>query len=64
MCVYEKYFFYELGDLNMKYLVDYDEIDKYWKNDYFFCEDKILATMAEKFGCKYDLMFSGAFDFG
>ena len=48
----------------MKYIVNYDGIDKYWKNDYFFCEDKILATMAEKFGCKYDLMFAGAFDFG
>lgn len=48
----------------MNYIAKYDGIDRYWKDDYFFCEDKILANVAEMFGCRYNLMFAGAFNFG
>ncbi|SET07960.1 hypothetical protein [[Clostridium] polysaccharolyticum] len=48
----------------MEYVAKYDGIDKYWRDDYFFCEDKILANVAEMFGCRYNLMFAGAFNFG
>lgn len=48
----------------MEYIVNYKDIDKYWKDDYYFCEDKILANVANLFGSKYELMFSGTFNLG
>lgn len=48
----------------MKYKVDYEGIESYWKDDYYFCEDKIFANIATLFGCRHELMFAGGFNFG
>lgn len=44
--------------------VNYEGIEKYWKDDYYFCEDKILANISNFFGSRHELMFGGGFNFG
>lgn len=48
----------------MNYEVNYEGIERYWIDDYYFCEDKILANISNFFGCGHELMFAGGFNFG
>lgn len=50
--------------MRMRLALNYEGIEKYWKDDYYFCEDKILANVSSYYGCQYELMFAGAFNFG
>lgn len=43
--------------------VDYTAINNYWKDDFYFSEDKIVSSIASFFDSKHDLMFCGAMNF-
>ncbi len=43
--------------------INCSNINKHWQDDFYFCEEKIISTITEFFGCDHDLMFSGTMNF-
>ncbi len=52
-----------MATVNMVNIMNDNCIDTYWKDDFYFCEDKIIATMAEFYHRPHELMFCGTMNF-
>lgn len=47
----------------MTYRIDCTNINKHWKDDFYFCEEKIISSMTEFYGRRHELMFCRTMNF-
>ncbi len=43
--------------------IDCSNINTHWQDDFYFCEEKIISTLTQLWGCNHDLMFYGTMNF-